>query len=100
MQERREISRVPVKKQCVLTIEGRQVKARLEDVSRKGGLLRILEPGDTVVTNDDLGTEATFVLATEKGSTNFTGEIIRLYYADGAYHVVVRFWKESPESPV
>lgn len=97
MPERRETARYPLDKSCVLDIEGRPVKSRVENLSRKGALFRIMEPGDKAITNDDLGKEATFVLTTLTASTQYTGEIIRLYYADGAYHIAVRFWKEFPD---
>jgi hypothetical protein len=97
MPERRETARYPLDKSCVLDIEGRLVKARVANLSRKGALFRIMEPGDKAMTNDDLGREARFALATVNGSQEYTGEVIRLYYADGAYHIAVRFWKEFPD---
>jgi hypothetical protein len=99
MAERRETSRYPLNKSCVLDIEGRQVNARVENLSRKGGLFRIMEAGDKAVTNDDLGREASLVLTTMTGSQEYSGEVIRLYYADGAYHIALRFWKEFPDRP-
>jgi len=77
----------------VLIIEGRKVTARVENLSPMGGLFRIMEASDTAVTNDDLGREASFTLSTVSGLQEYAGEIIRLYYADGAYHLAVRFWK-------
>ena len=99
MPERREASRYPLEKACVLKIEGRQVKARVENLSGKGALFRITEAGDRPVTNDDLGREASFTLMTAEGSQDFTGEIIRLYFGNGAYHIALRFWKDFPGRP-
>jgi hypothetical protein len=73
------------------------VKARVLNLSRKGALFRIMEPDDKAVSNDDLGREARFVLTTLTASMQYSGEIIRLYYADGAYHIALRFWKEFPD---
>ncbi len=97
MAERRETSRYPLEKACVLNIEGRQVKARVLNLSGKGGLFRIMEAGDKAVTNEDLGREASFVLNTVTGSQEYRGEVIRLYYSDGAYHIALRFWKDFPQ---
>jgi hypothetical protein len=97
MAERREISRYPLEKACVLKIEGRQVKARVVNLSGKGGLFRIMEAGNKAVTDEDLGREASFVLVTVTGSQEYSGEVIRLYFADGAYHLALRFWKDFPE---
>ena len=99
MPERREASRYPLEKACVLKIEGRQVKARVENLSGKGALFRIMEAGDKPVTDEDLGREASFALITVDGPQAYTGEIIRLYYADGAYHIALRFWKDFPGRP-
>jgi hypothetical protein len=97
MPERRQTARYPLDKSCVLDIEGRKVKSRVENLSRKGALFRIMEPGDKAITDDDLGKEAAFALVTVTGSQAYTGEVIRMYYADGAYHIAVRFWKEFPD---
>ena len=51
------------------------------------------------VTDEDLGREASFALITVDGLQAYTGEIIRLYYADGAYHIALRFWKDFPGRP-
>ena len=64
MTERRETSRYPLEKACFLNIEGRQVSARVENLSRKGGLFRIMEAGGKAVTNEDLG----------RGSRSTTGK--------------------------
>jgi hypothetical protein len=96
MAERREASRYPLEKACVLNIEGRQVKARVENLSGKGGLFRIMEAGDKAVTIEDLGKEASFAINTVTGPQEYIGEIIRLYFADSAYHIALRFWKDFP----
>jgi hypothetical protein len=99
MPERREASRYPLQKKCVLEIEGRQVNARVENLSRKGCLLRIMEAGETPVTKEELGRKARFVLSSATGSLEYDGEIIRMYFASGAYHLALRFWKDSGQNP-
>ena len=99
MPERRESPRVPISEKCLLSIQGRQVHAEIENLSEIGGLFRIVEPGAAPVTDDDLGMEATFPLATVSPARQYTGEIIRLYFADGAHHIALRFWKKYREMP-
>ena len=78
---------------------GRQVHAEIENLSELGGLFHIVEPGAAPVTDDDLGMEAVFLLSTVSPARQYTGEIIRLYFADGAPHVALRFWKKYREVP-
>ena len=99
MPERREHPRVPVRETCLLSIEGRQVHAEIENRSEIGGLFRIVEPGAAPVSEDDLGMAALFVLSTVTPAREYTGEIVRLYFADGAHHVALRFWKKYRELP-
>jgi hypothetical protein len=99
MPERRESSRFPLEKPCLLSIEGREVNAQLENLSDKGGLFRIVDGGSPVVSNEDLGREASFVLSSVTASRTYAGEIIRLYFAEGAWHIAVRFWKSFRGRP-
>ena len=52
MPERRDGSRYPLQKDCVLEIEGRPVSARVENLSRKGCLFRIMAGGALSGTAD------------------------------------------------
>jgi hypothetical protein len=97
MPERREKPRTPLGEDCVLVIDGRQVHAAVENLSETGGLFHITEPGAAPVTDDDLGVEASFVLSAFSPARRYTGEIIRRYFADGAHHVALRFWKKYQE---
>jgi len=99
MAERRELPRVPVEKDCLLSIEGRQVRLRIENLSDKGGLFRIIDEASSSVSAADLGLEATFVLSSTTPTRRYTGEIIRFYYAQGTCHVALRFWKKYQEIP-
>ncbi len=95
MPERRESPRVPVNKECTLSIEGREIRTTIENISETGGLFHVLETD--AVSNDDLGSEAEFVLSTVKPARQYTGELIRLYFLEGAHHLVMRFWKKYKE---
>jgi hypothetical protein len=83
----------------MLAIEGRQVHAVVENLSEIGALFQVTEPGKAPVTDDDLGKEAAFDLASFSPPRRYTGEIIRWYFADGAPRVAVRFWKKYEELP-
>lgn len=97
MPERREHPRVPVREKCLLSIDGRQIHAEIENLSEIGGLFCIVEPGAAPVSDDDLGREARFLLSSVSPARQYTGEIIRLYFADGAHHFALRFWKKYRE---
>ena len=100
MPERREQPRIPLGEKCLLSVEGRQIHAAVENLSEIGGLFHIVEPGGPApVTDDDLGMEASFVLSTFSPARRYIGEIIRLYFADGAQHIALRFWKKYQELP-
>jgi hypothetical protein len=99
MPERREKPRLSVGEKCILAIEGRQVHAAVENLSEIGALFQILEPGPAPVTDDDLGTQASFDLAAFSPARRYTGEVIRRYFAEGAHHIALRFWKKYEELP-
>jgi hypothetical protein len=99
MPERRERPRVPIREKCLLSINDRQVRAEIENLSEIGGLFQIIEPGAAPVTDDDLGMEAGFLLSTVSPARQYTGEIIRLYFAGGVHHIALRFWKKYHEVP-
>lgn len=91
MIERRHADRVKIGEPVVVAIEGREVPARLEDLSDHGALLRVEAEG--AVSSDDLGLEGVFVLSTVRPARRYTGEIIRLFFRDGAAFFALRFWK-------
>jgi hypothetical protein len=95
MIERRHADRMKIGEPIVLAIEGRDVPALLEDLSDHGALFRVDAQG--AVSSDDLGMEAGFVLATFTPARRYTGEIIRLFFRDGAAFFALRFWKGYTE---
>jgi hypothetical protein len=97
MAERREVSRVPVEEDCVVSIDGRNVSVRVENYSDIGARMRILSDRSDAVTDNDLGTEVTFQILRSLPARECTGEIIRRYYQDGVQHIAVRFWKRCRE---
>ena len=95
MIERRHADRMKIGEPVVIAIEGREVPALLEDLSEHGALLRVDAEG--AVSSDDLGMEAAFTLATFTPARHYTGEIIRLFFRDGAAFFALRFWKGYTE---
>lgn len=95
MIERRHADRVKIGEPVVVAIEGREVPARLEDLSDHGALLRVGAEG--AVSSDDLGLEGVFVLSTVRPARRYVGEIIRLFFRDGAAFFALRFWKGFTE---
>ncbi len=95
MIERRHADRMKIGEPLVIAIEGHEVPARLEDLSEHGALLRVDAAG--AVSSDDLGMEATFLLSTFTPARRYTGEIIRLFFRDGAAFFALRFWKGYAE---
>jgi hypothetical protein len=95
MIERRHADRVKIGEPIVIAIDGHEVPSRLEDLSEHGALLRVDAEG--AVSSDDLGMEATFTLATFTPARHYTGEIIRLFFRDGAAFFALRFWKGYTE---
>jgi PilZ domain len=93
--ERRHADRVKIGEPIVITIEGREVPALLEDLSEHGALFRVDARG--AVSSDDLGLEGVFVLATVTPARRYTGEIIRLFFRDNAAFFAVRFWRGYTE---
>jgi hypothetical protein len=99
MPERRERPRISLGEKCLLAIEGRQVRAVVENLSEIGALFQIIEGGKAPVSDDDLGRQASFDLGSFSPARRYTGEIIRWYFADGSPHVALRFWKKYEELP-
>ncbi len=99
MLERRNTKRVPVNSPCTFSVDGRDVRAFLVDLSDEGALFR-LGPGDSPgVTTDDLGLEATFTLRSSNPARLYTGEMIRLFNRGAERFVALRFWKKFQEVP-
>jgi len=95
MIERRHADRVKIGEPVVISIDGHEVKVLLEDLSEHGALFRVDAEG--AVSSDDLGMEATFLLSTFTPARRYTGEIIRLFFRDGAAFFALRFWKGFTE---
>jgi hypothetical protein len=77
----------------VLSIGERRLRVTVENLSDRGCLVHVTEPARGGISDRDLGQEATFVLPSAQPTRRYTGEIIRRYYADGADHFALRFWK-------
>jgi hypothetical protein len=99
MVERRQSGRIAAKTPCVLSVNGRQVSAQLDNLSEHGALFTIKAGGSEAVSNGDLGFDASFVLSSVTPARKYIGEIIRLYFKDGAAHIGLRFWKKYTELP-
>ena len=99
MGERRESPRTPLDETCLLMIDARHLRVTIENLSERGCLVHVSEPSRNAITDADLGQEATFVLSSSQPARRYAGEIIRRYYADGADHFALRFWKKYEELP-
>jgi hypothetical protein len=99
MAERRGIPRVPLEEDLVLSINGRNVPARMENYSDLGARFRILSASSSAVTDADLGTLITFRILRSLSPRECTGEIIRRYFDDGVQHIAVRFWQKCKDIP-
>ncbi len=99
MAERREVPRIPVEKEVILSLRGRSVPGRVEDLSDIGARLRILADRADAVTDDDLGEDVVFVLDIFTPPREYTGELIRRYFDGGVQHIALRFWRKYRELP-
>ena len=99
MVNRRSTPRVVVDQSCTLSVSGREVPARLVDLSEEGALFRLGNAGQNTVSNDDLGMNASFLLAQFSPTRQYTGEMIRLFIRDESRFVALRFWKKFKEVP-
>ena len=97
MVNRRSTLRVVVDQPCTLSVSGREVPAWLVDLSEQGALFRLANAGPNTVSNDDLGTDASFLLASFSPARQYTGEMIRLFIRDGSRFAALRFWKKYKE---
>ena len=95
MIERRHAGRKRIGQPVVISVEGREVPALIEDLSDHGALFRVDSRG--VVSSDDLGMEGVFTLTTFTPARHYTGEIIRLFFRDEAAFFALRFWKGYTE---
>ena len=95
MIERRHAGRKRIGQPVVISIEGREVPALIEDLSDHGALFRVDARG--AVSSDDLGMEGVFTLTTFTPARHYTGEIIRLFFRDEAAFFALRFWKGYTE---
>ncbi len=97
MVERRQSDRIPAKSPCILSVNGREITATLENISVHGALFTIKKAAGETVSNSDLGFDASFVLSSVKPARKYIGEIIRFYFKDGEAHIALRFWKKYTE---
>ena len=95
MIERRHAGRKRIGQPVVISVEGREVPALIEDLSDHGALFRVDSRG--AVSSDDLGMEGVFTLTTFTPARHYTGEIIRLFFRDEAAFFALRFWKGYTE---
>jgi len=100
VRERRDWPRVPVREPCRLTIGQRHLRVTIENLSEQGCLVHVSQPSRGGISDADLGQEAIFTLASTTPARRYTGEIIRRYFAEGADHFALRFWKRFEELPV
>jgi hypothetical protein len=94
MSERRQTDRTPVKTKTTLSLGGRKVPAIIVNISDQGALLGFAKDAGEVVPDEELGSEATFLLSTVTPHRQYTGEVIRSFFSDGAQQVGLRFWKK------
>jgi hypothetical protein len=99
MDERRQVSRSQINRQCTLSLDGREVPALIVNLSDHGALLRFEGNTGAAPSDDELGMEASLVLSAVTPHRLYTGEIIRRYFVDKTPHVVLRFWKKYRELP-
>jgi hypothetical protein len=94
MSDRRQTDRTPIQTSCTLALGGRKVAAVIVNLSDQGALLGFAKEAGEVVPDEELGTEASFLLPTVTPQRLYTGEIIRSYFLAGAQQVALRFWKK------
>ncbi len=97
MGERRETPRVPGNEECTLSLNGRNVRARIEDLSDIGARFRLLSTDPKEITDDDLGADVNFIVRRAVPPRACRGELIRRYFERGIQHVAVRLWKKCRE---
>jgi hypothetical protein len=94
MSERRQTDRTPVRTKCTISLGGRKVPAIIVNLSDQGALLGFAKEAGQVVPDEELGTDASFTLATVMPHRLYTGEIIRSFFQEGAQQVALRFGKK------
>ncbi len=94
MSERRKIGRIEVDVPCTLTLGKRSIPAHVLNLSDEGALLAFARGAGELISNDELGEEASFVLTSFSPHRLYTGEIIRSFFSNDAQHVGLRFWKK------
>jgi hypothetical protein len=94
MIERRNAQRTAAQAVCMLSVEGRQIEARLENLTDQGALFSLRRTFNDEAPAFYLGRDATFVSTSFKPARRYTGKIIRLFYQDGAPHIALRFLRK------
>jgi hypothetical protein len=99
MVERRKSSRTAARVVCTLAVEDRRIEAQLENLADDGALFTLRNTAMSEAPSFFLGRDATFVLTSFTPPRKYTGEIIRLFFKDGAPRVALRFWQKYTTQP-
>ena len=94
MSERRQTDRAQVRTSCTLSLGSRTLPALIIDLSDQGALVAFSKEAGEAVPDEELGTEASFILATVSPKRLYAGEIIRSFFFEGAQRVALRFWNK------
>jgi hypothetical protein len=94
MKERRTVQRTPAQALCTLSVEGREVDARLENLTDQGALFSLRRSMADEAPPFYLGRSVTFVVSSFKPPRKYTGKVIRLYYEGGAPHIALKFLRK------
>ena len=94
MKERRTTQRTPAQALCTLSVEGKEVEARLENLTDQGALLGLRRSMADEAPPFYLGRTVFFVASSFSPPRKYTGKVIRLYYEGGAPHIAIRFLRK------
>lgn len=94
MKERRTTQRTPAQALCTLFVEGREVEARLENLTDQGALLSLRRIMADEAPPFYLGRTVFFVASSFTPPRKYTGKVIRLYFERGAPHIALKFLRK------
>ncbi len=94
MKERRTVQRTAAQALCTLSVEGREVEARLENLTDQGALLSLRKSMADEAPPFYLGRSVTFVAGSFTPPRRYSGKVIRLYFEGGAPHIAIRFLRK------
>ena len=96
--ERRESTREELNAVVQISLNDRNFKCNLINLSEIGALLKIDAKKENDVSDEDLGEEAKFIIRqSPSAAREYTGEIIRLFYRDDEKYIALRFWEKYKE---